>query len=43
MILEIGYQQGEVAVQLIRELWPHASVVVRKDYAGFDRLVLVTL
>jgi release factor glutamine methyltransferase len=43
MILEIGYQQGEVVVQLIHELWPEASVVVRKDYAGFDRLVLVTL
>jgi release factor glutamine methyltransferase len=43
MILEIGYQQGAVVAQLIRELWPQASVVVRKDYAGFDRLVLVRL
>jgi len=43
MILEIGYQQGEVVSQLIRELWPQASVVVRKDYAGIDRLVLVRL
>lgn len=43
MILEIGYQQGEAVVQLIRELWPQASVVVRKDYAGFDRLVLVSI
>jgi release factor glutamine methyltransferase len=43
MILEIGYQQGEVVSQLIRELWPQANVVVRKDYAGFDRLVLMRL
>lgn len=50
MILEIGYQQGVASrgaapevVPLIRELWPQASVVVRKDYAGFDRLILVTL
>jgi len=43
MILEIGYQQGEVVAQLIRELWPHATVVVHKDYAGFDRLVLMRL
>jgi release factor glutamine methyltransferase len=43
MILEIGYQQGEVLAQLIRELWPQADVIVRKDYAGHDRLVLATI
>ncbi len=43
MILEIGYQQGEVVSQLIRELWPQAEVVVCKDYAGFDRFVLMRL
>jgi release factor glutamine methyltransferase len=43
MILEIGYQQGDIVAQLIRGLWPQANVVVRKDYAGFDRLVLVSL
>jgi release factor glutamine methyltransferase len=43
MVLEIGYQQGEAVARLIRELWPQADVVVRKDYAGFDRLVLVRL
>ena len=43
MILEIGYQQGEVVSQLIREWWPQAEAVVRKDYAGLDRLVHVSL
>ncbi len=43
IILEIGYQQGDVVAQLIRELWPQANVIVRKDYAGFDRLILVKL
>lgn len=43
MILEIGYQQGEMVAQLIRELWPQANIVVRKDYASHDRLLLVTL
>jgi release factor glutamine methyltransferase len=43
IILEIGYQQGNVVAQLVRDLWPEADVVVRKDYAGFDRLVLVRL
>jgi release factor glutamine methyltransferase len=43
MVLEIGYQQGDVVAQLIRQLWPQANVVVRKDYAGINRLVLVRL
>jgi release factor glutamine methyltransferase len=43
IILEIGYQQGKIVAQLIRELWPQADITVRKDYAGFDRLILVNL
>ena len=43
MVLEIGYQQGQMVAQLIRELWPQASVIAHKDYAGFDRLILVRL
>jgi release factor glutamine methyltransferase len=43
IILEIGYRQGEVVTQLIRDSWPQATVAIHKDYAGFDRLVVVTL
>ncbi len=43
MLLEIGYQQGEVVAQWIKKVWPQAIVAVQKDYAGFDRFVLATL
>jgi methylase of polypeptide subunit release factors len=43
MILEIGYQQGEMVTQLIQELWSQANIVIRKDYAGLDRFVIVRL
>ncbi|HLG64783.1 MAG TPA: peptide chain release factor N(5)-glutamine methyltransferase [Ktedonosporobacter sp.] len=43
MILEIGYQQREPLMQLIHELWPHASIAYKKDYGGWDRLLQITV
>lgn len=43
MILEIGYQQREPLVHLLRELWPEADVVSRQDYGGWDRIVQMTI
>jgi release factor glutamine methyltransferase len=40
MLLEIGYQQGEVVAQWLREFWPSEHVSILKDYAGFDRFIL---
>ncbi len=43
MVLEIGYQQRESLISLLRELWPQAVVTFRKDYAGWDRVLQVNL
>lgn len=43
MVLEIGYQQRESLLPLLRELWPQAVVTFRKDYAGWDRVLQVNL
>jgi release factor glutamine methyltransferase len=43
MLLEIGYQQRELLRDLLSELWPHATVTFTKDYAGWDRLLQVSL
>ena len=40
VILEIGYDQGDIAVELIHRLLPQArDVAVSKDYQGHDRMV----
>jgi release factor glutamine methyltransferase len=43
MLLEIGYQQRELLSDLLSELWPHATVTFTKDYAGWDRLLQISL
>lgn len=43
MLLEIGYQQCEPLTHLLHELWPQAIVTCHKDYAGWDRLVQVSV
>jgi release factor glutamine methyltransferase len=43
MLLEIGYRQCEPLKRLLHELWPQATVICQKDYAGWDRLVEMKL
>lgn len=43
ILLEIGYQQREPLTRLLLELWPQATVTCKQDYAGWDRLMLVSL
>jgi len=43
LLLEIGYSQREPLSQLLHQLWPDAQVLFKKDYAGWDRLVWVSL
>lgn len=41
MLLEIGYAQKEALTRLLSEIWPGATVVWKKDYSGWDRLLQV--
>jgi release factor glutamine methyltransferase len=43
MLLEIGYRQKEPLTQLLHELWPQAAVTSLSDYAGWQRIVQITL
>lgn len=43
LLLEIGYQQSEPLTHLLRDLWPAAVITSKKDYAGWNRLIQVTL
>jgi release factor glutamine methyltransferase len=43
LILEIGYQQREPLLALINKLWPRANVTFKQDYAGWDRVVRISL
>ena len=43
LLLEIGYQQRELLSDLLSELWPRATIKFTKDYAGWDRLLQVSL
>jgi release factor glutamine methyltransferase len=43
LLLEIGYDQGPPVVALASEVFPEAEVVVKKDLASLDRLVVVQL
>src|SRR5216684_4544032 len=43
LLLEIGYRQREPLTSLLHELWPQATVTFKKDFAGWDRLLHVTL
>jgi release factor glutamine methyltransferase len=41
LLLEIGYQQKEPLTDLLRELWPRATLDYKKDYAGWNRLLQI--
>ncbi len=43
MLLEIGYRQRPLLTQLLAHLWPDATVTFQKDYAGWDRMLQVSL
>ena len=38
---EIGYQQGPAVVALMQQALPEATVTLKKDFAGLDRMVRV--
>jgi release factor glutamine methyltransferase len=43
MLLEIGYQQAAPLINKLHALWPEAFVTCKKDYAGWDRLLLMRI
>ena len=43
MVLEIGYKQREPLTHVLQESWPQAQAVFIKDYAGWDRVLQVTV
>ena len=43
MILEIGWQQGAAAQMLAQSYFPAAEVLVKPDFAGHDRFVVICL
>jgi len=42
ILLEIGSTQGEAVTLLARQYFPYASVEVKKDLAGLDRIVIIS-
>jgi release factor glutamine methyltransferase len=43
LLLEIGYAQRDTLAHLLETLWPLARVIFIRDYAGWDRVVEVSL
>ena len=43
VLLEIGYRQHEVLTSILKEIWPHATLRFIKDFAGWNRVLQVTL
>jgi len=43
LLLEIGYDQGPPVVTLASEVFPQATIEVKKDLASLDRLVVIQL
>lgn len=43
LLLEIGYRQRELLTSLLHEIWPQARITFTKDYAGWDRVLQVSL
>lgn len=41
IVMETAYSQGRVVSELARQAFPGASVEVRKDLAGYDRIVVI--
>ena len=43
LLLEMGYDQGPAVVALASEVFPEAAIVVKKDLASLDRVVVIQL
>jgi len=43
LLLEIGYRQREALTSLLQEIWPQAILTFTKDFAGWNRVLQVTL
>ena len=43
LLLEIGYRQREALTSMLQKIWPHASLTFTKDFAGWNRVLQVTL
>ena len=43
VLLEIGYRQHEALTSILLEIWPHATLTFIKDFAGWNRVLQVTL
>jgi release factor glutamine methyltransferase len=41
IVMETAYSQGAIVTELAREAFPGASVQVRKDLAGYDRIIII--
>lgn len=41
VLLEIGYRQREELTRLFHDYWPSATIICRKDHAGFDRILQI--
>lgn len=41
MLVEIGYRQGEAVKELAANCFPFATVAIRQDLAGLDRLLVI--
>ncbi|WP_376793747.1 peptide chain release factor N(5)-glutamine methyltransferase [Thermogemmatispora sp.] len=42
VLLEIGYRQREALEALVRQLWPMLKLTCRRDYAGQERLLVLS-
>ncbi len=43
LFLEIGYRQHESLSSILQEIWPQAILTFTKDFAGWNRVLQVTL
>lgn len=43
LLLEMGYNQGKKISHLIRAAYPDAKIQIKKDLAGFDRIVIAKI
>jgi release factor glutamine methyltransferase len=43
VLLEIGYRQHEALASILHDIWPQATLTFTKDFAGWNRLLQVTL
>lgn len=43
LLVEIGYRQREPLTAILHEIWPQAAIAFTQDYAGWDRLLQLTL